>query len=610
MPTRATRPPAPQAPRPRSSLHSSDAARAWRRWIAGLRAGPLARAFAGFDALELDATAIELWDGAVRETGWRLVASAARERLLPAARGSDQLQVWIAGAPLVVPLARLGAFELDSPRLAEIDDPRLDGPFALLDEIVDREGLPTFDHIRLEAELLDSIRNLAQARLARLVRERLVGAAELAGDPRLSDPEHFVTDGHPWHVMARTRLGLRPAEVVRHAPEQLAGAAIGCVEIAAELAQVTGDWLDEAARWFGRASPGFVRVPVHPAQRRRLARLYPELLADGRIRPIEIAPVSSRSLLSLRTVALAPDRHLKLAVDVHTTSTRRWVSPMSVHNGPELTRTLAHLQARDPIAAKLRVLGEPSAAGLAPERIGALAGQLGAIFRDVPTATGERAWVCAAIDERWPGRPERVLELAASGYPGGSRERLEALVDAWIAELIPPALRLFVGYGIALELHLQNTLVRVREGRVLGFCVRDLGGIRIHGPRLAEAGLVVTPSFAPGSFILTDDLDEVRGKLEHTLFHAHLTHLFTVAGRLGVDEDGAWARTRALVRACLNSWAGDLELPPGFRTRAALELTELTRPRVRAKALLRMRLRERSSDYDYTEVDNALAEPG
>ena len=32
--------------------------------------------------------------------------------------------------------------------------------------------------------------------------------------------------------------------------------------------------------------------------------------------------------------------------------------------------------------------------------------------------------------------------------------------------------------------------------------------------------------------------------------------------------------------------------------------------RVRAKALLRMRLRERSSDYDYTEVANALARTG
>src|SRR5690606_26770052 len=104
---------------------------------------------------------------------------------------------------------------------------------------------------------------------------------------------------------------------------------------------------------------------------------------------------------------------------------------------------------------------------------------------------------------------------------GGRSERIAALIDDWIDRLVPASLRLYCCYGIALELHLQNTLVRVVDGRVAGFWVRDLGGIRIHAPRLAAANLPRTPSFAAGSFIITEDLDEVRSKLEHTLIHAH-----------------------------------------------------------------------------------------
>ncbi|HVI03362.1 MAG TPA: ferric iron reductase, partial [Enhygromyxa sp.] len=236
---------------------------------------------------------------------------------------------------------------------------------------------------------------------------------------------------------------------------------------------------------------------------------------------------------------------------------------------------------------------------------------LGAILRVAPREQeNDRAWVCAAIGERWPGSEELVLERAAAGYPGGRRERIAALVDDWIAKLVPASLRLFGCYGIALELHLQNTLVQVVDGRVAGFWVRDLGGIRIHAPRLAAAALARSPSFAASSFIISEDLDEVRGKLEHTLFHAHLAHLFAIAGTLGVDEAGSWAKLRGRVEQDLNAWAEDPRLDADTRARLLADRHALTRPRVRAKALLRMRLRERSSDYDYTEVANALARTG
>lgn len=564
-------------------------------------------ALAKADALVQPDSLARHWSEALREAAWRLLSNAARERLLESTRTPECLIVALPSGPIELPLARSGPFELDWPALDRVSDPRIEDPLAIVDLLAAREQLPESDRLRVRAEIVDSLRNLAQARLARELRHALARRPELSGDPRLCDPEHFVTDGHPWHPGHRTRVGLRPAEVLRYTSEQLARTPVACVEVADRIARVAGTWMEESRRWFGEATPGFVRVPIHPAQLRRIIQLFPREWAQGCLRVVEQPPIVCRSLLSLRTVSLAPERHLKLACDVLTTSTHRWVSPMSVQNGPELTRLLLDIQARDPITNSLHLLAEPAAAGLEPERVGAQAGQLGAILRVAPREReSDRAWVCAAIGERWPGSEELVLERAAAGYPGGRRERIAALVDDWIDKLVPASLWLFARYGIALELHLQNTLVRVLDGRVAGFWVRDLGGIRIHTPRLA-AELGRTPSFAANSFIVSDDLDEVRGKLEHTMLHAHLAHLFAIAGTLGVDEAECWAKLRRRIARDLNAWAEDPRLSVQVRTRVLADLHALIRPRVRAKALLRMRLSERSSDYDYTEVANALA---
>nr|WP_255216466.1 IucA/IucC family protein [Pseudenhygromyxa sp. WMMC2535] len=526
---------------------------------------------------------------------------------------------------MTLPLRGRRPFELhrvDQARLDPRDDLRLDaglglagGPAPLLAALFDHEGCPAPARARVLAELQDGVFNLASARLADALRSLAARATEGEGaaDPRLSDPEHFVTEGHPWHPMARTRLGLGHADVLRHAPELLARARLPFVEVEADLLQVSPAWLERSEQLSGAAhrdarARGRLRLPIHPVQARRLPSLFPAAWSSGAMRLVDDGALDARSLLSLRTVALdrppaGPPLHLKLALSVHTTSARRRVSPMSVANGPRVSALLERILATDPHTAPLSLMAEHACVGLDPERAGAAAGELGLIVRRAPPAN---AWVCAAMGERWPGEEARVLERACAGYPGDRGQRVRALLDDWLAKLAGPALRLLCLHGVALEVHLQNTLVAVEDGRVRGFWIRDLGGIRLHAPRLRAAGWDL--ALAPDSFIITEDLEEVRGKLEHTLFHANLAHLFEVAAEVGgVPEAQSWARARAFVDATLSRWAAAPELATGHRAALLDDRARLLAPRVRAKALLRMRMHDRISDYDYTEVDNALA---
>lgn len=586
----------------------------WLRWIELV--GPRLRLrHQAADVLHDRARLCAIWDGAAREIAARLVLAAVRERLVEGAVVDGSVSTSLPGGRLVIPLRATRAFELHRADLDRGDlDPRLTDPGAIADALATAILTPilgsaaTAEVERVRAEILDSAINLASTRLAAVVRERLAEADPRSTDPRLTDPEHFVVDGHPWHPMTRTRMGLGRADNLRHAPEQVARVELRSVEVARDLAVVSGDWAEIGPTLGLPAHGDRVRIPVHPVQARRLPRLFPVLWGRGAIRPGPSPALDAdggpgaRPLLSLRTLALpGHPLHLKLALGVHTTSARRVVSPMSAANGPRVSALVASIQRADAATRDLELLAEPAAIGLDPARVGPLARELGAIVRVAPPAD---AWVCAAIGDRWPGTGETVLERACVGYPGDLPARVRAAIGDWIAALVPPALRLATAHGIALELHLQNTLVRVQSGRIGPFAVRDLGGIRIHTPRLRASGRSL--DLAPGSFIATDDLDEVLGKLEHVLFHAHLAHVFEVAAHLGVPEAESWARVQRALEGCLRRWATDPDEPERIRRAAAADLRRLTAPRVRAKALLSMRLHDRSSDYDYTEVDNVF----
>ncbi|MEZ4382365.1 MAG: IucA/IucC family protein [Nannocystaceae bacterium] len=544
------------------------------------------------------------WMRSQRAIAARLALACARENLVDAEVTGGALHLALGGdRGADLPLARLGAFGLHTAAADRPADALFDDPLALLAALARPLDLNDADRLRLGAELRDSATNLALAYLTAALRDAQIAGGEAWPAP--VDPENLVTEGHPWHPMTKTRLGLRRAEVLRHAPEHLARAGIAAVDVDASLVQLAGDARAALAELFPAPPPGFVRLPVHPAQLRRLPRLVPEHWGAA-IRPAAIPPRPSRALLSLRTVAVdAPACHLKLALAVVTTSARRTVSPMSVTNGPPLTRLLAAIAGEDPAIAALQVLGDRAAAGLSPA-LGDAAAHLGVIVRDPPealaraasgSATAE-AWVCAALGERRPGaaEPSLLARLAAR------HDSAEGMLRRYVDRLVTPALRLLSGYGVALELHLQNTLVSVDDAGLVGFIVRDLGGVRILPRRLAARGHAL--SFAPGSFIATDDVAELRDKLSHTLLHAHLGAVIRWAERdLGLPAARSWAHVRAAILRVTRALADDVRARPD----ALADRDALLRPRCRSKALLQMRVDRRVSDYAYGEVDNILA---
>ena len=117
--------------------------------------------------------------------------------------------------------------------------------------------------------------------------------------------------------------------------------------------------------------------------------------------------------------------------------------------------------------------------------------------------------------------------------------------------LLRLTLRPLLKYGIALEAHGQNILVRVdiRTHEIVGLAIRDFGGIKIHMPTLRQQGYDLR-SALPGNVMQTDDLGKVWARTHHALFQIHLNQLI---GALRLQHEGGWA----VVREELKRFVGD-----------------------------------------------------
>ena len=114
-----------------------------------------------------------------------------------------------------------------------------------------------------------------------------------------------------------------------------------------------------------------------------------------------------------------------------------------------------------------------------------------------------------------------------------------------LAALIP----LLIINGLAFEAHPQNTLVRISTSpntkpRVLGFVVRDFGGMSVHPPTLLPSTNTSKEAFQylPNHCIVTKTLEAAAAKLYNNLVQNHLQRLARV---LGLHYSGeAWGVVR------------------------------------------------------------------
>ncbi|SDJ95694.1 IucA/IucC family protein [Natronorubrum texcoconense] len=521
---------------------------------------------------------------------------------------------------------------------------------------------------RIRAEVAESVANLALARLASRVRARACDAKgdnrspleTVATGIPAADPaaafERIVTDGHPFHPSGKIRRGMNAADGLAYAPEFTDRIDLRFVAVDREYALETqaettgGDRLTERlfATFDGlegaleRAIPAerrpgeYAVVPVHPLQyHRTIPDRYAAQIGDGRVAPIPDYTQPATPQLNLRTVVpYETERtatadadgalpHLKLAIPVQTTNVVRTLSPHAVTNGPQVTDVVRTIADRESFET-LGLLAEPAATCYYPPGGPHPSGDgfddarhLSGLLRTNPEA---HPLVADRPDDAYPVvASSLVAESPATGRPlvcdlieqYGTSRRISndenaalAFLERYAAVVVPDQLRLLSKYGVALESHLQNSLI-VFEGesaRPTATIVRDLGGIRVHRGRLEERGLSIDPY--PDSDLDADGEADLYRKLYYALFQNHLAELLaTISDELDVDERACWLRIREQCEQAFEAIRSEGTVPDERIERDERALFEDPTPH---KALTAMRLRGKRHEYVTSEVSNPL----
>ncbi|KAF8534144.1 ferric iron reductase FhuF-like transporter-domain-containing protein, partial [Trichophaea hybrida] len=400
------------------------------------------------------------------------------------------------------------------------------------------------------AELEDSASN----------QQRWFEIAQKTPPPELYSPsiewEKAMIRGHPTHPMHRTCLPQPPLKPLEPGEldfsilnPELSFVSVPCADVrhTGPFQQILSPLLSKLNVAANPSSPETERRIIVPCLTRQLPSI--------RLRFPNAVKVSSDTLYvqaqsSLRTVNLPPELgfpyHLKFPLACKVTSAVRTITPWTTCVGPELSELLGKL-----LPDEFWVFNEVASLSGSQEDFSE-ARHLSCLIREDleirANGQGEALVVASALAERdvenYITNAERVFEL-------DSVDRKKAWFREYARGLFSNTIPLLVRYGICLESHGQNILVRLHldTGAIVGFAVRDLGGVRIHVPTLHKNGYDLKTAL-PGSSILTDDLHEVWSKAHHTLIQNNMNQF--IRG-LRLQCEGGWAIAREELKSVLQA---------------------------------------------------------
>ncbi|MGW3148125.1 IucA/IucC family protein [Streptomyces sp. NPDC001177] len=281
-------------------------------------------------------------------------------------------------------------------------------------------------------------------------------------DPYLRSEQSLIT-GHPYHPAPKARGGGPVTGWLPYAPEAHARFPLVLLGVREDTVVEEGD--TSALDALGTAPPGYRLLPAHPWQLDLVGRELAPAFADGRLVRLGTTAFEAWPTAAIRTL-YEPRRDLclKFSLDVRITNDirRLWRRDLLKlrRTDTAVTRAFAGI---GPSAAWLGDRGYRTA-DFAFEEVAVLVRD-GLRGRLLPGAT---PLLAAGLAEGFHGNP-----LAAAADP-------KAWWEAYLRQVVPPALAAFADHGVVLEAHLQNCLIAVdASGTPVQALFRDAEGVKL-----------------------------------------------------------------------------------------------------------------------------------
>ncbi|MEU6970614.1 IucA/IucC family protein [Kitasatospora aureofaciens] len=344
--------------------------------------------------------------------------------------------------------------------------------------------------VELAAQEMRAVTGRSNAALAaEMTAGREIVEALLAARSRAVPPESLwlrseqaLVMGHPFHPAPKARSGGGPpGSWLRYAPETHGRFPLVLLGVREDAAVDDGD--TSALDTLGRAPDGYRLLPVHPWQL-DLTRHRPAVraaFAEGRLLLLGHTPWDARATASVRTVHVpggderpgaTGDLFLKFSLEVQITNDVRRIR----------RHELRHALRTDPLVSAAFGAVDGPAAWLSERGYRTVRG----LEETFPVLVRD-----GLDDHLLPGATALLAAALTEGFDGDPLDRVTDPLPWWSAYLdcvVPPVLEAYARHGIAVECHLQNTLIAVGpDGLPVQALFRDAEGARAIPPTPREA---------------------------------------------------------------------------------------------------------------------------
>ncbi|MEB7365992.1 IucA/IucC family protein [Staphylococcus borealis] len=421
--------------------------------------------------------------------------------------------------------------------------------------------------------------------------------------------ESLVLEGHPTHPLTKTKLPLTMDEVKMYSPEFEKVIPLKIMLLQKDCAQATSidgteDFilrevipeyqlrLRKYAQSIQISLEDYYVILVHPWQyNHTIYDKFSNWIAHKLLvtTPFE---VDSKATLSFRTMSLInKPYHVKLPVNVQATSAVRTVSSVTTVDGPKLSKSLHNVLNQ---YSQLNVAIEPY--GLCAKTNDDDARQLACIIREKPyIANNGVTIVTGALVNPNPIDQHITVDSYIEWVNGEvNKSGIITFMENYSRQLITPLLNLIQDYGIALEAHMQNTIVNLGPNFQMNFIVRDLGGSRIDLNTLTHKmnNIQIT-----NQSLLAQTIEEVIAKFQHAVIQNQLAELiYHFSKKEIITEAELFHIVRKEVGVAINE----------HKPHAQALRDVLFGPTITVKALLRMRMTNRVKKYLNIQLENPI----
>lgn len=421
--------------------------------------------------------------------------------------------------------------------------------------------------------------------------------------------ESLIFEGHPTHPLTKTKLPLSMEEVRTYSPEFEKIINLKVMLIHNEYVNVTTildhsqfilnevipEYLDELHTFMNnreRLLKDYKVILVHPWQYEHTIRNKFKEWLQNHILISTPFHVPSKATSSFRTMSLINHPyHVKLPVNVQATSAVRTVSPETTIDGPKLSQAL-HRELNQ--YTQLDVVLEPY--GLFAKTDSDDARQLACIIREKPFIKNDGILLVtgALVNKNVVDNEITVDSYLKWMNDDINQHTIHQFMRNYTRQLVTPLLALIQDYGIALEAHMQNTLVHLGPEYQIQFIVRDLGGSRIDIKTLSQRLKHIE---VENKSLLADSIEEVIMKFQHAVVQNQLAELiFHFKKYEFIKEEELFNIIQEEIEVAIN------DTKPHADTLRKV----LFGPTITVKALLKMRMKKKVKKYLNISLDNPI----